>query len=135
MEVSIGSDAENNNNILPPPWRWRPRWRRDHQLHHPQLHQSLDRRVHVAALRPAAIQRASDLRDRARRLEQLTEVQAVGRLQLEPRGPPGPSHVEGLATRLGPRGDDDLAVVELRLPAGWRQLEALRSVPLGPRCS
>src|SRR6266478_522452 len=51
-----------------------------------------------------------------------------------PRGPLGPGHVQGLATCLGPRGDDDLAVVEPRLPAGWRQLEALRSFPPGPRC-
>jgi hypothetical protein len=108
------------------------RWRRDHQLDHPHLHQSLDRRAHLATLRPAPVQRGSELRDRARRLEQLTEVQAVGRLQPQPRCPFGPGQVEGLATCLGPRGDDDFAVVEARLPAGWRQLEALRAAPLVP---
>src|SRR5438128_5400410 len=97
-------------NALPSPW-WsrRRRWRHD-QLHHPHMYQALDGRAHVAALRPAAVQRSSDLRDGPRRLEQLTEVQAIGRLQCQPRSPLGPSIVEGFAARLDPRGDDILAV-------------------------
>jgi len=44
----------------------------------------------------------------------------------------GPGHVEGTFRPASAReATIDLAVVEPRLPAGWRQLEALRSVPLG----
>src|SRR5438445_13226376 len=98
------------------------------------MYQALDGRAHVAALRPAAVQRSSDLRDGPRRLEQLTEVQAIGRLQRQPRSPLDPSGVEGLAARLDPRGDDVLAVGAPGLPACRCQPRALRAAPLGPWC-
>src|SRR2546429_9977324 len=65
-------------NALPSPW-WsrRRRWRRD-QLHHPHMNQALDGCGQVAALRPAALQRSSDLRAGPLRLERLTEIQVKG---------------------------------------------------------
>src|SRR2546421_11735079 len=99
------------------------------------MYQALDRRAHVAALRPAAVQSSNDLLNGPRRLEQFTEGKAIGRLHRQPRSPRTPRLVERLAARLGPRGDDILPVAVPGVAACLLQPEALRAAPLGPRCS
>jgi len=96
---------------------------------HPQLHQSLrpPRARHCAAAR--SHQRGSDLRDRARRFEQLIEY---GRrwLQLQPRGPLVRATSKDFRLPR-PRGDDDLAVLSpasLRHGDSWKRCDRFHLV-------
>ena len=117
---------------LPAPRCWGWTRRRDDGLHHAQLHQPLDCRAHLAALRAATVESQGDLLHSPRAVLQLAEIKGVGGNQAKPRCPIGSGGFERPTSALSPRRDDRCAVIGARFTPGGRKLEPLRSRPARP---